>query len=118
MGSKLTTWILVAAVAGIGAGWAGNAFSPDAAAAAQDKAATNKAKQAQVGAATADKGYTQRAGEQAAQAEGTGASARAARRAASRENVKNATADKGYTQRAGDAAAQAAEEKKKEQAAK
>ncbi len=34
MGSKLTTWILVAAVAGIAAGWAGNEFSPDAAAAA------------------------------------------------------------------------------------
>jgi Na+/H+-dicarboxylate symporter len=34
MGSKLTTWILAAAVAGIAAGWAGNALSPDAAAAA------------------------------------------------------------------------------------
>jgi len=35
MGSKLTTWILLAAVAGIGAGWAANALAPDAAAAAQ-----------------------------------------------------------------------------------
>jgi Na+/H+-dicarboxylate symporter len=35
MGSKLTTWILLAAVAGIGAGGAANALSPDAAAAAQ-----------------------------------------------------------------------------------
>jgi Na+/H+-dicarboxylate symporter len=34
MGSKLTTWILVAAVAGVAAGWAGNAWAPDAAAAA------------------------------------------------------------------------------------
>ena len=34
MGSKLATWILVAAVAGIAAGWAGHAFSPDVAAAA------------------------------------------------------------------------------------
>ena len=34
MGSRLTTWILVAAVAGIAAGWAGNEFSADAAAAA------------------------------------------------------------------------------------
>ena len=33
-GSKLATWILVAAAAGIVAGWAGNAFSPDAATAA------------------------------------------------------------------------------------
>ncbi len=34
MGSKLTTWILVAALAGVAAGWAGHASSPDAAAAA------------------------------------------------------------------------------------
>jgi Na+/H+-dicarboxylate symporter len=34
MGSKLTTWILLAAVAGIAAGWAGNEFSPDVASAA------------------------------------------------------------------------------------
>ena len=31
MGSKLAIWILVGAVAGVGAGWAGHAFSPDAA---------------------------------------------------------------------------------------
>jgi Na+/H+-dicarboxylate symporter len=34
MGSKLATWILVAAGAGIAAGWAGHALSPDAATAA------------------------------------------------------------------------------------
>jgi Na+/H+-dicarboxylate symporter len=34
MGSKLTTWIFVAALVGIAAGWAGHTFSPDAAAAA------------------------------------------------------------------------------------
>jgi Na+/H+-dicarboxylate symporter len=31
VGSRLATWILIAALAGIGAGWAGNALSPDAA---------------------------------------------------------------------------------------
>jgi Na+/H+-dicarboxylate symporter len=34
MGSKLATWILIAAGAGVAAGWAGHAFSPDAATAA------------------------------------------------------------------------------------
>jgi glutamate/aspartate transport system substrate-binding protein len=34
MGSKLTTWIFVAALVGIAAGWAGHTFSPDAATAA------------------------------------------------------------------------------------
>ena len=33
-GSKLATWILIAAVAGIAAGWAGNRLAPDPAAAA------------------------------------------------------------------------------------
>ena len=66
-----------------------------------------KAKQGMVESATADKGYTQRAADQAAKAEGTGAAARPDRQAASKANVQATTADKGYTQRAAEQAAKA-----------
>jgi hypothetical protein len=78
-------------------------------------AARRTASQENVQKATEDKGHTQRAGEAAAKASGTGMSddAKAARRAASKENVQKATEDKGHTQRAGEAAAKASEEAKK-----
>lgn len=76
----------------------------------QDAAAARRAASRQnVQKATEDKGHTQRAGEAAAKAGGTGMSdeAKAARRAASSQNVKKTTEDKGHTQRAGEAAAKA-----------
>ena len=107
--------LLVALVAGAFA-TAGSAQS--AAPPADAKAATTKSKQDQVIGTTTDKGYTQRAADEAAKAEGTGAAGAAARKSTSKANVQATTADKGYTQRAADQAAQAAEAQKKEKAAK
>ena len=82
----------------------------------QDAAAARRAASSEnVKSATEDKGHTQRAGDAAAKASGTGMSddAKKARREASAENVKKATEDKGHTQRAGEAAAKAGEEANK-----
>lgn len=75
-------------------------------------AATMQDKQKEVQSVTADKGYTQRAGEQAAKAKNSTDAkakeeARKKRMAESRANVEATTADKGYTQRAGEQAAKA-----------
>ena len=111
------TKLLIALVAGTLAsvGIAQTAPAPADTKASPDKAAATKSTQNPVSAATADKGHTQRAADQAAKAEGTGASAKEARRAASRENIKGATAGtaKGYTGAAADQAAKAAEAQKK-----
>ena len=71
------------------------------------KAAKSKAKHEQLESATKDIGHARRAGEAAAKAEGTGASASPQRRAASAGNVASKTEDIGYTRRAAEESAKA-----------
>jgi len=107
--SKLLIALISTAFAGIAAAQtAAPAVEPQP---TDPAAARRAASSSNVEKATEDKGHTQRAGEAAAKASGTGMSdeAKTARQKASRQNIKGATAgtEKGYTQSAGDAAAKA-----------